>query len=142
MGQKMNRTARATLMLGVIAALGLSACETGPADDTSAANLVWPEAPEQPRITYLKSWSTNEFALDQSAVLNALLGEADEVIGLQKPYGVHADKSGRVFVTDTQRGKVIVYDGEKKLFDIWGQDGEGALFSRSGSAPTMMAIFT
>lgn len=134
MEHKMKRTVKMALVLGVMSALGLSACETGPVEETSTANLVWPEAPEQPRIKYLTSWSTSEFAENENQLLKSLLGESNEVSGLRKPYGVHADKSGRVFVTDTELGKLVVFDEANGRFDIWGESGKGVLIGPIGVA--------
>lgn len=134
MKRNMRSTARITLVLGIISALGLSACETGPAGETSeTANLVWPAAPDQPRVTYLKSWSTNQFTLEKSSALDALLGETNnEIKGLIRPYGVHVDKTGRIFVTDTAMGRLVVFDEENRRFDIWGESGRGTLLGPIG----------
>jgi len=118
MEHKMKRTIRMALVLGVMSALGLSACETGPEGVREAA--VWPAPPEQPRVAYLKSLSNSAFA-SKSTALDAFLGEEDKIAALIKPYGVHVDKSGRVFVADTQLSSMVVFDEENKSFDIWGQ---------------------
>lgn len=132
MEHNMKRTVRMALVLGVISALGLSACETGPAEEETVAELVWPAAPGQPRVKYLKSWSDNAFTLGDKQVMKALLGEQDDIFTLRKPYGVHVDKSGRVFVTDTEWDRVIVFDEKNKSFAFWGEKGEGALINPIG----------
>jgi hypothetical protein len=73
--------------------------------------LVWPSPPEKPRIQFigiLKDDSAFPKSLGQS-LATGLLGSG-QAIKLVKPYGVAADSAGRVYVTDTGLGKLVVFD--------------------------------
>lgn len=116
-----------------VAILALGGC-TGGADragDGTAAELYWPPPPEQPRIKYVRSirHRGDIGATDERSLADSLLGEPDQnpIRGLKKPYGVHADTDGRIFVTDTGWGKLLVFDPANKKLDVWGLKGQGTL---------------
>ena len=123
---------RIAVALGV-AVLTLGGCTGGPdqARDETVAELYWPLPPEQPRIKYERSIRTRDDigVTDTLSLTDSLLGERDQtpIKGLKKPYGVHVDRSGRMFVTDTGWGKVLVFDAANKKFDVWGVKGQGTL---------------
>ena len=52
--------------------------------------------------------------------------------GLRKPYGIHADKDGRVYVADTGLGKVLIFDYVANKFVILGIEGSGILTKPAG----------
>lgn len=128
---------RRPLAHGLVVAAGLAALVLGGCTETTqpvkeAENLeyVWPLPPEQPRIRYLYSVSTSKDigAAASRSLVDSLVGrDAPPVLGLQKPYGVHADREGRIFVTDTGWGKLVVFDRANKKFEVWGSGGQGAL---------------
>ncbi len=72
--------------------------------------LVWPRPPHEPRIKFVRSFKNMKGASGVS-VADILLG-ADPVSGggFTKPFGLHADSDGRVYVTDTQRSTVQIFD--------------------------------
>lgn len=93
--------------------------------------LVWPLPPEQPRVAFLKSVSSNRDAgdtkSDSGRLKDVLLGEQENLRRLVKPYGVHADDEGRIFVADTGPGRLVVFDFKKNKFSLCGEKGQGAL---------------
>lgn len=117
------------------AALLLAVLIAGCAKTLPPPDLVWPSPPDEPKIRYLRAYSSgNEFGkTGVDAFREALFGEdAGGVIA--KPYGVAADKEGRVYVTDSGRGKVWVFDEQVKQVTYLGTSGQGALKSPMGIA--------
>lgn len=100
------------------------------ATEAAAPDLVWPQPPEQARIRYIRSFSNEDDVRPAkgSGLADLLLGEDDKTIsGLQKPYGVTADARGRIFVTDTATGELVVFDVDNKEYLKWGTSGPGRL---------------
>jgi len=116
-----------------IAVLALSGCAGGSEQpmEQSDKELVWPLPPEQPRIRYLGSIRSRADigATDKISFADTLLGAKDQsqIKAMKKPYGVHVDKDGRMFVTDTGWGKLLMFDAANKKFDVWGMKGQGTL---------------
>ncbi len=113
----------------------ISGCATTK-DAQKPVDLVWPLPPEQPRVKFVR---TVRSEADVGATRNRsgklkdfLLGRQDEIIPIKKPYGVHADREGRLFVTDTGWGKVLVFDFKNKQFSVWGIEGRGLLSKPAG----------
>jgi len=91
---------------------------------------VWPLPPEQPRVRYLGSLKFLEDVTGkpEQSLVTRLLGKKQENHGLlTKPYGVHSDGNGRVYVTDTGFAGLIVFDLNDKSVLYWGDSGPGAL---------------
>jgi sugar lactone lactonase YvrE len=104
---------------------------------TKAEPLVWPGPPEQPRIRYL-----GDIHLLPDGTEEQELGLKDVLLGkeqvkkknqsLVKPYAVHSDSKGRVFITDSTISGLVVYDLKTKIAAIWGTGGMGALAKPMG----------
>ena len=110
---------------------GLMACASTP---SPTRDIVWPLPPDLPRIKYVKSISTSGDVEKESfmdRVKRVLVG-GDPEARLVKPYAVHADKDGRVFVVDTGWRKVLAFDYANEKFFILGVDGPGMLSGPSG----------
>jgi len=116
-----------------LAVLALAGCagNSDRAERKVEHDLVWPLPPEQPRIRYVGSIRSRADigVTDRISLADTLLGAKDQspIKAMKKPYGVHVDKDGRLFVTDTGWGKVLVFDAPNKKFDIWGRRGQGTL---------------
>ena len=96
--------------------------------------LVWPLPPDEPKIRYVGTLSTSRDVEKESigkTLKTAVLG-GEVVEGVVKPYGVHKDKDGRVYVADTGWGKVLVFDFAAKKFVILGAEGSGVLSKPAG----------
>jgi DNA-binding beta-propeller fold protein YncE len=120
----------------VSVALLLSSCASqAPVKDTKSIEkeqqLVWPAPPEQARIRYVGDLSSLENLADkkQKSFRDILMGEEDKQrnTALRKPYGVHSDSKGRVFVADTGFSGLVVFNLENKGVSFWGVTGYGAL---------------
>jgi len=96
----------------------------------AAQTLVWPAPPEQPRIRYLGSLQSLQDVAgkQQKSLRDILMGkEAVQRASLIKPYGVHSDSKGRVYVADTGISGLVVFDLNQKNVSFWGVSGPGAL---------------
>ena len=102
----------------------------GAPEPVDTSNLIWPKPPDQARISYVRSLSSeDELKGERDTLKDVLLGREQKREGviLSKPYGVHADRQGRVFVTDTGLGKVVVFDIANRNVALWGNEGNGLL---------------
>ena len=121
--------------LALLAAMALlaAACATAPPPTTP--ELVWPIPPEEPRIKFVRTLShSEEFGSSgATAFIEAIFGPG---MGqqLSKPYGVTADRAGRVYVTDTALGLVWVFDEKAKKVSFLGASGQGKLATPIGIA--------
>ena len=100
-----------------------------------AENYVWPAPPEKARIRYLGSLkSSDSFDSDQGMGLREwFLGkEEEESRALIKPYGVHSDSQGRVYVADTGISGLVVFDLNNETMEFLGTSGPGTLKKPTG----------
>lgn len=107
----------------------LPGCSTAPPKETFDKAPVFPAPPDEPRFIYERTLQTNEdveklTGLQRLKVLAT--GRSPEVQGLVKPYGV-AVRQGRVYVTDTAQGAVLMFDIPDGRFHQFGQDEPGRL---------------
>jgi DNA-binding beta-propeller fold protein YncE len=96
--------------------------------------LVWPLPPETPRIKFVKSLSSSADVRATSfaqRLKTTIIGD-EQTAALGKPYAVHVDRKGRVFVADSAWHKVLVFDEPGKDFFILGTDGPGVLLNPRG----------
>jgi DNA-binding beta-propeller fold protein YncE len=102
-----------------------------------ATGPVWPAAPETPRIRYLRTLASKQ-DLKSSRLKEFRDKLAGSALGerLEKPYAVATDARGRVFVTDSGNGCVMVFNetplkGEEPLSRL-GAEGRGRLAEPAG----------
>ncbi len=87
-------------------------------------DIVWPPPPEKPRIKYLKSYN-NTFDVEETpGFLETVAGI--EFYYLEAPQGVAADREGNIYVADSTRHVVVVFQPGKKKLKLMGnrQDDE------------------
>jgi len=106
----------------VLAGCGGRASRTEP-------HIVWPPAPETPRIKFVKTISSSEDVEEKKWTdhVKAFLFGASSSANLVKPYAVFATPTGRIYVADSGWRKVLVFDEKQKQFSMIGVDGPGAL---------------
>jgi len=128
-----NTLYRFLLMGGVALALAGCASEEikGPKRE-----LVFPPPPEEPRLTFERTLRSS-FDVKEISAADKLRQFATGTMGtataLGKPYGVAAHK-GRVYVTDTVKRAILMFDVPGKDFKIFGTEGPGALRKPIGIA--------
>jgi DNA-binding beta-propeller fold protein YncE len=109
----------------------LAACASAP---RSEPELMWPLPPETPRIKFVRSISSVadvRHASFAERIKTAVIGEEGSA-SLGKPYAVHADRKGRMYVADSAWQKVLVFDEPNRDFFILGVDGPGQLTNPRG----------
>lgn len=89
--------------------------------------LVWPLPPEDPRIQYVGSVASPEdLGISKGffrKVIEFFFGKTEE--RMQQPYGVTADGDGRIYVADSARRVVHVFDmSDQKYWSIRGTNRE------------------
>jgi len=145
------------LLLGLLAGLAGCAGPTGPAvvrgqlhlgmaDAPEGAQLTWPAAPEVPRFLYTGTLTgqPNFKAAEPEGGALARLGRwvagLDEAAAaplvLQRPTAVVGDDAGRLFVSDTSRQAVFVFDETAGALLLWDR-AEGLLHF---AAPAGLAV--
>jgi len=109
-GPRMNISMRLFLCIVAGAVCGLAgSCAPPPAARYQPSEYVWPLPPDVPRVRYVKSiWGDKDLALKSDA-LDFLAGEGSSN-DLLKPFSVATDTTGKIFVTDTARRIVFVFD--------------------------------
>ena len=129
---KLNRVARAIglfLLYAVVVSIAISCAST-----KDQKEIIWPLPPEEPKIRFLKSISSAADVRERTffdAIREFLFGRMP-VARLGKPYAVHMDKDGRMFVADSAWRSLLVFDTEKKEFGFMGLDGPGVLSKPRG----------
>ncbi len=133
---KKSLTVSKCVLVGLLG-LGLLGGCAGVKKKEALGELVWPPPPEAPRIKFVREISRSSDVgreeTPSNKLLEALLGikSRDGKI-LVKPYGVHSDGDGRVYVADSATGKVIVFDSKAKEVLVFGKKGPGQLSKAMG----------
>ncbi len=110
--------------------LALSGCVAVPETQQGPLEtLVFPPPPEQARYYYERTIRSSADVIEDDEATNfrrAVTGELRRGEGMAKPYGV-AVQQGRLYVADSVRKKVFLFDIPGKQFKAIGDDGEGTL---------------
>ena len=118
------RSRRSGLVLSIL--LAAAACGPTHPSPATVPVLVWPSPPEPARVRYIGSLSRPQ---DIEAP-KSWLGRVWEVIAgreeihLQRPYGVAADRSGRVYVADSAARVVHIFDVNAQKYSAIKQMGK------------------
>lgn len=129
-----------THILMIAAVLALSGCMAGSKPREAAPPqqiMVFPQPPDEPRFYYERTLISSADVtpdLSEDKFRRALTGEALGAEGLAKPYGVAVHR-GRVFVADTVRRAVVVFDIPGRRYFKIGEDDSGTL-----SMPLTLAV--
>jgi DNA-binding beta-propeller fold protein YncE len=134
--RRWNRSAiRLRLLVGVVIAAALVlamagvAAEKRPKKVTPApVAIVWPAAPETPRIAYVQSIGR---PADAGAKVSGFGRLANWVTGsdkvnerFQKPFGIALDEEDNLCLTDTDANAVCFFDRTRKTWQRWEQAGK------------------
>ena len=138
-----KRTVRSCLQLTVLAgaasALLLAAGCATQAPKVEEPKVIfqteWPAPPDQPRIRYIGDLRSTENLADekQTSLRDILMGKEKEgATGLAKPYSVHSDSKGHLYVGDTGLRGVVVFNLDTKGVSFLGVTGKGTITKASG----------
>jgi DNA-binding beta-propeller fold protein YncE len=122
-----------TPLLLLVVFLLLSACAATPPGEEIELP-VFPPPPDEPRFLYERSLISSadvEIESDESQFKRWITGARRTGIGMGKPFGITVHK-GRVFVSDTLKRLVFVFDIREGLFFEIGTDGPGELVKPMG----------
>lgn len=128
MPHKIKISSRKLIWLGLATTLLLVGCG-GEEVRQEAAVLAYPLPPEPPRFfferTIRSSFDVKEVTGTDKLKLFAT-GTLGSATGLGKPYGI-AVRKGRIYVTDTVKRGILMFDVPGTEFKIFGTEGPGAL---------------
>jgi len=144
---------RALLLTLLLTLLG--GCASGPVRGTlhygldeapEGRTLLWPAAPEVPRFLYAGTLTGEQNFRTPGQDLSALQafgrwiagidGRSVPPVVLQRPAAVAGDDQGRLFVSDTSRQAVFVFDEKGGQLLVWDRASETANFV----APSGLAV--
>lgn len=127
-----NRIVQRSRPVLMMIALGLLAgCATPP----KPVDVIWPLPPEEPRIRYVKSITSSADIEKPSfweILVNAIVGSGSASAHLAKPYAVHMDREGRLFITDSAWPAVMIFDEKNHKYTLIGLEGPGVLAKPMG----------
>ncbi len=130
------RSSERWLRIGRLKTLGLLLILLGAAGGCATpqrpVDMVWPLAPETPRIRYLGSVSSlKDLGRSGWGRMKEFMFGAEPIEALVKPYGVAVDSRGRLYVSDTGLKLVFVFDfaskGEGEKVSLIGMNKPGRL---------------
>jgi DNA-binding beta-propeller fold protein YncE len=117
----------------------IASCATLQEPSKAVVERFWPQPPDPPRISYVKSFSTpRDLGKKRTWLLitaRFLFGKGSEPHML-RPFGVTMDQQGRIYIADTGLQVVHLYDFSGKNYQqiFWIQRGESRLMSPVGVA--------
>ncbi|MBI2095765.1 MAG: hypothetical protein HYT89_06320 [Candidatus Omnitrophica bacterium] len=84
--------------------------------DRPSGRLFYPPPPEEPRIQFLKSFSSSDdFEKPPSAFKRFIVGEEKTTRPVVKPYGVTV-RDGKIYLCDTVRNGIDIFDFQTRRF--------------------------
>lgn len=120
------RSVLKNLIGGGLAALLCLGCATQRAQKPVAAPTFFPPAPDEPRIQFLLSFSSDAEISKTSRFADYVTGGREGPLKLVKPYGV-AIHNGKVFVCDTVANAIQIFDFARKRSYLFRPRAEGRL---------------
>lgn len=144
LSEKTSFHIRVIVLLMAVLTISMTAILPAPAQKKTAnkqekvPDIVYPLPPEKPRIRYIGSISNN---LDveppkKKGWLQKLINEESsiQIVGMTRPISVAVDSQERIFVADSLRSSIFVFDSKIKKMDLWGTRGRGRLINPFGIA--------
>ena len=119
------------IILAITLAFGgcTTAPELKPMPQSLKDTMVFPAPPDKPRYIYERTLRSDIDVIpdqEDDALKRMLTGEGKKGTALGKPYGVAVHK-GRVFIGDTGRRNVMVFDIPEQKFFSFGEEDPGQL---------------
>lgn len=113
----MKRSAPWYVACATLAAMLCAGCG-GSSQVQKDSGPVWPPAPDEPRIAYVRTFTgEEEFSSGFGDVLKALGGKATG-IRIKNPFDVCTDSTGRIFVTDVTVGVVRIDPTQGEMLSL------------------------
>jgi len=132
----------ARLLAAIVILLGATlpadAQRVEPSADSDAADLVWPLPPEAPRVRYvgeLRSQQNIGKARTSflTRVKRLLVGsDPKDAQAVNRPFDMHTDGQGRVYVSNGSLGSIFVFDPEARETRILRPTGSASLAKPMG----------
>jgi len=112
--RKIIKIAMALLACSIL----LGGCAAQQAQPTK--RYVWPRAPEQPRIEWLKSYyNQHDFPKSGFTTFVETLFGQSPAISFAKPIDIKSDGKGVVYITDIAIAAIFVYDLNNGTVEVW-----------------------
>ena len=114
-------------LISLVLIVGIfSGCPSVREEPQISKPVFFPNAPEMPRLQFLKSYSGPDDlgAVQASAFEKFVLGEPETMDGISKPYGV-AISRGKLYVCDVGKRMVEMLDLENGTFGYLTKDQRG-----------------
>jgi DNA-binding beta-propeller fold protein YncE len=130
---------KAVLILMIMTSISISAAEKNRKGSPvpKQGDLVWPLPPDQPRVRFLQAIVGEEDFTGKTKVSFAqrLMGKSvEDKIFLRQPYGIAVGDGGRIFVADTIRQEIVVFDKKENSVYTWNGNRRIALAMPIGLA--------
>lgn len=118
----------AATILGVLPQAGLARKKKEEPPKIDPATLVWPMAPDKPRVRFVEMWENNLQIepIRKRSWADKLAGVSDKQVmeDFGKPAGIATDSKGKIYVASVSRAILYVVDREhKQLLRISGDNG-------------------
>ncbi|MBI5971571.1 MAG: 6-bladed beta-propeller [Deltaproteobacteria bacterium] len=97
---------------------------------TPLEDLVYPPPPDIPRIKYIKTFSGDADLIEGGSMVTEVLLGSSGRIAIGKPMGIHASGDGRLYVTDTAKNDVYIFDLKTKTATTVSTVGDYRRFSK------------
>jgi DNA-binding beta-propeller fold protein YncE len=114
----------------------VAACVNAPTQRAGLARVVWPPSPDAPRYVYeavLRDSHSIRVESETERLRRVATGAEPPNPGFNKPLGVAA-RGGRVYVTDTEGRRVVVFDLARRRVFAFGTRLQGELRKPAGVA--------
>ena len=127
------RTVRlSNILLSLLIIITFSGCARH--DEEKIPVVFYPEPPQQPRLQFLTSISSEEdLEVRRSSFDNFLLGPDLSFASIGRPYDVASSK-GKIYILDRKVNEILIVDLINKTFNALKTDGRGALRVPGGIA--------
>ncbi|MBI4687606.1 MAG: hypothetical protein HY756_07470 [Nitrospirae bacterium] len=117
-------------LLSLLAVIFLIGCAA--TDKKAIETIFYPMPPEQPKIQFLVSISSEEdIGKKPGAFKEFLLGKAPSMKRIARPHDISAEE-GKIYISDRTYKKILIIDLVKNEFDYIRAEKEGALDEPSG----------
>jgi DNA-binding beta-propeller fold protein YncE len=98
----------------------VAGCATSGPPPKPTGEFYWPAPPDTPKVKWVTQWSGSYDFDKPNPLLTFLIGE-ERGENLSRPGGVLADSAGNVYVAESDRGVIFVFDVEKNTLNFLGQ---------------------